>query len=200
MPKVFNRKDIANHRAQTKVDRTTSLPTCVHGNRGLVQTSHMTDGLLSFSVTPFCSASLSLGSIAEASASTELVPMLPSDLPVQRQTTAAAGIYKKGKTMISSRPAMKPQLAQSAGSAVKAYKTICKHGRRKTLCKPCQGGSICVHGKQRGWCKQCGGTALCSHGRQKSRCAECGGKGLCIHEKVRRVCSLCTPCYGKGPG
>jgi hypothetical protein len=137
--------------------------------------------------------------VPESSGSSILPPAssLPVPAPDAVTDVASGNSELESSRMNSSKEALKPQLAQSAGSAVKAYKTICEHGRRQTLCVPCKGGSICEHGKQRGWCIQCGGTALCSHGRQKSRCAECGGKGLCMHGKVRRVCSVCHVIKGE---
>jgi len=67
----------------------------------------------------------------------------------------------------------------------------CEHGKRKTICKECGGGSICEHGKQKSVCKECGGGSICEHGRQKSRCKECGGSQICEHEKRKSVCKKC---------
>ena len=32
---------------------------------------------------------------------------------------------------------------------------------------------MCEHGRQRSQCKECGGGSICEHGRQRSRCKEC---------------------------
>ena len=67
----------------------------------------------------------------------------------------------------------------------------CEHGRRRTLCKDCGGGSICEHGRRRSICKDCGGSGICEHGRQRSTCKDCGGGGLCEHGRRRCVCKEC---------
>jgi len=74
----------------------------------------------------------------------------------------------------------------------KAAKQFCEHGKRKTVCVPCKGGSICIHQKQRYWCELCGNHARCIHGKQKSRCVECRGVGTCMHGKMRSRCSHCS--------
>jgi hypothetical protein len=67
----------------------------------------------------------------------------------------------------------------------------CPHGRVRSLCKECGGGSICAHGRVRSLCKECGGGSICAHGRVRSRCKECGGANralkLSIIESVSRV-------------
>ena len=88
-------------------------------------------------------------------------------------------------------------------------KNKCEHGRRRTVCKECGGGSICEHikirnqckecgggsiwehGRQKNRCKECGGGSICEHGRQKNRCKECGGGSICEHSKVRSRCKEC---------
>ena len=67
----------------------------------------------------------------------------------------------------------------------------CEHGRRKTRCKECGGGSICEHGKQKTQCKECGGSQICEHGRRKTRCKECGGGSICEHGKQKTQCKEC---------
>ena len=115
-------------------------------------------------------------------------PTAGAVLPVQRQSSVETTNHVTGRAC--SREAVKPHAA-ATGITKKQYgKTMCEHGKRKTLCVQCKGGSICMHGKQRGWCKLCGGKARCSHGKQRSKCAQCGGKGLCIHGKVRHTCML----------
>ena len=53
---------------------------------------------------------------------------------------------------------------------------ICQHGRQRSKCKECGGGSICQHGRRRTTCKECGGASICQHGRIRSRCKECRGQ------------------------
>uniref|UniRef100_A0A0G4I1K2 CBM20 domain-containing protein n=1 Tax=Chromera velia CCMP2878 TaxID=1169474 RepID=A0A0G4I1K2_9ALVE len=72
---------------------------------------------------------------------------------------------------------------------------LCLHGRVRTTCKECGGGSVCEHGRQRSRCKECGGNGLCEHGRQRSNCKDCGGKGICEHGRIR---CRCKECGGKG--
>ena len=57
--------------------------------------------------------------------------------------------------------------------------SACPHGRQRSRCKECGGGSICEHGRQRSRCKECGGGSFCEHGRRRSRCKECGGSQIC---------------------
>ena len=51
--------------------------------------------------------------------------------------------------------------------------SACPHGRWRSNCKECGGGSICEHGRRRSTCKECGGSQICEHGRQRYRCKEC---------------------------
>ena len=73
--------------------------------------------------------------------------------------------------------------------------SICEHGRVRSICKECGGGSICEHGRVRSVCKECGGAGICEHGRQRSKCKECGGSQICEHGRVR---SRCKECGGAG--
>ena len=50
---------------------------------------------------------------------------------------------------------------------------MCEHGRVKSQCRTCKGGTICEHGRRRTQCKECGGAGLCVHSKQRSRCAVC---------------------------
>jgi hypothetical protein len=70
--------------------------------------------------------------------------------------------------------------------------SLCEHGRRRSQCKECGGVSICEHGRQRSQCKECGGVSICEHGRIRSQCKECGGASICEHNKERSKCKLCT--------
>ena len=47
----------------------------------------------------------------------------------------------------------------SASTASKAKPRKCQHGRMRSQCKECGGGSICQHGRMRSQCKECGGGA-----------------------------------------
>ena len=38
-----------------------------------------------------------------------------------------------------------------------------------------QRASASTHGRQRTQCKDCGGGSICEHGRERSRCKDCGG-------------------------
>ena len=69
--------------------------------------------------------------------------------------------------------------------------SICEHGRRRYTCKECGGGSICEHGRHRSQCKDCGGSGICEHGRVRHCCKECGGSGICEHGRVRSICKEC---------
>ena len=69
---------------------------------------------------------------------------------------------------------------------------ICEHGRRRSHCKECGGGSqICEHGRRRSICKECGGSQICEHGRERSQCKECGGASICEHGRQRSHCKEC---------
>ena len=56
---------------------------------------------------------------------------------------------------------------------IKIKRTSCIHGRVKTCCKECGGGSVCIHGKYKKYCKDCGGSAYCEHGKNKNKCKDC---------------------------
>lgn len=57
---------------------------------------------------------------------------------------------------------------------IKKTQKLCKHQRRKNICKECGGASICKHNRIRSRCKECGGASICQHQRRKSQCKECG--------------------------
>ena len=47
----------------------------------------------------------------------------------------------------------------------------CEHGvKYRSQCKVC---SACPHGRRRSECKECGGGSICEHGRIRYRCKEC---------------------------
>jgi len=70
-------------------------------------------------------------------------------------------------------------------------KQKCEHGRNKSTCKECGGGSICEHGKLKHRCVECGGGSICEHGRRKDHCVECGGASICEHGRRRSHCVEC---------
>ena len=85
----------------------------------------------------------------------------------------------------------------------------CEHGKFKTRCLDCGGGSLCEHGEIKYHCRECDGNAYCKHKIKKQRCHKCGGSNLCIHckyiqvKKLRYVESLdkkvrcCIGCFYK---
>ncbi len=63
-------------------------------------------------------------------------------------------------------------------------KRNCEHGRRRTRCADCGGGSICPHGQDRYQCRECMGAGMCQHGKQKCRCRVCrAALILCFMQK-----------------
>jgi hypothetical protein len=69
--------------------------------------------------------------------------------------------------------------------------SVCQHGRLRSTCKECVGGSVCQHGRQRSLCKDCGGGSVCQHGRQRSLCKDCVGGSVCQHGSLRSTCKDC---------
>lgn len=69
----------------------------------------------------------------------------------------------------------------------------CEHGKRRSNCKECGGGSICEHGRERSKCKECGGASICEHNRLRQDCKECGGASICEHNIQRVSCKECDP-------
>jgi hypothetical protein len=68
-------------------------------------------------------------------------------------------------------------------------KGACEHGvKYRSRCKVC---SACPHGKWRSNCKECGGGSICVHGRRRSTCKECGGSEICVHGRRRYTCKEC---------
>ena len=80
-------------------------------------------------------------------------------------------------------------LSTSSGSGRKRAK--CEHGRERSKCKECGGGSICPHGRQKPQCKECGGSNICAHGRIKQQCKACGGSAICPHGRIKSTCKEC---------
>jgi hypothetical protein len=70
-------------------------------------------------------------------------------------------------------------------------KNKCEHGRRKSRCKECIGGSICEHNKEKSRCKDCKGSQICEHSKIRSGCKKCGGGSICEHNRQRSVCKEC---------
>ena len=71
----------------------------------------------------------------------------------------------------------------------KTYK--CEHGRQKSQCKDCKGGSICEHKHIRSTCKDCKGGSICKHDCRRSICKVCKGGSICKHERERSKCKDC---------
>jgi len=69
--------------------------------------------------------------------------------------------------------------------------SICIHQKRRSRCKECDGGSICIHQRVRTACKECDGVSICIHKRQRSACKECDGGSICKHQKRRSRCKEC---------
>jgi hypothetical protein len=70
----------------------------------------------------------------------------------------------------------------------------CNHGKRKTMCKLCDGTALCKHHRQKIHCKECRpstSSAYCQHNRQRSRCHLCGGSGICKHGREKYRCKDC---------
>ena len=69
----------------------------------------------------------------------------------------------------------------------------CDHGRERSKCIECDGGSICIHQKRRSRCKECDGGSICIHQRVRTACKECDGVSICIHKRQRSACKECSP-------
>ena len=69
--------------------------------------------------------------------------------------------------------------------------TVCPHGRRRSQCRECGGGSMCPHGRQRSVCRDCGGGSICEHRRVRSKCKDCMGSQTCEHGLSRVSCDQC---------
>lgn len=67
----------------------------------------------------------------------------------------------------------------------------CEHGKRRTLCKECGGGSYCEHDKIRTDCIDCKGGSICEHEKRKRDCLECNGSQRCEHGKRKARCKEC---------
>ena len=72
--------------------------------------------------------------------------------------------------------------------------SICEHDRIRSDCKECGGSQICEHDRIRSTCKECGGSQVCEHDRQHQYCKECGGSQICEHDRRRSECPICDPC------
>ena len=73
---------------------------------------------------------------------------------------------------------------------------MCEHGKRRSQCKDCGGGSICEHGRLRNRCKECDGARICEHGEQRSDCSTCSAYNFCEEHGFRlSACiSKCKQC------
>lgn len=68
----------------------------------------------------------------------------------------------------------------------------CKHNKRKSYCKECNGNQFCKHNKRKSNCKECGGTQICKHNKLKYRCKECRGGSICEHNRIKSGCKECV--------
>ena len=84
-----------------------------------------------------------------------------------------------------------PDVREFEQKEKRAKRKSCEHGRQRSQCKECGGGSICEHGRQRSRCKECGGSGICEHGRVRRQCKECGGSGICEHGIQEAKCKVC---------
>lgn len=73
----------------------------------------------------------------------------------------------------------------------------CPHGKLKSRCIDCDGGSMCPHGRSKYECIPCGGTQICEHLKQKPKCLQCGGSQLCQcgQRKSDRYDGWCASCF-----
>jgi hypothetical protein len=67
----------------------------------------------------------------------------------------------------------------------------CEHGRRKSQCRDCGGGSFCEHKRRKSRCRDCGGASFCEHVRIKSKCKNCKGSSICEHNRQKSACKNC---------
>ena len=49
----------------------------------------------------------------------------------------------------------------------------CHHGRKRYLCKECDGDGISEHKKQKAFCIICRATQICKHNKEKYGCKIC---------------------------
>lgn len=73
-------------------------------------------------------------------------------------------------------------------------------GRKLKTCTQCRERSTqyrvrskCEHGKQKTQCKECGGGSMCEHGTRRTQCKACVGGSICEHKRVRSHCKTCRP-------
>ena len=113
-----------------------------------------------------------------------------------RKLELESTIKKKRKTTTTHPPSAQRDPISKDGHQTKKQAgrskvSTCEHGRCKTECKDCGGGSICEHGRIKSKCKDCGGGPFCEHGRIKSLCKECGGGSICEHSRRKSECKEC---------
>ena len=75
----------------------------------------------------------------------------------------------------SQRHALSARAAAHQVQGMRRRQHLREHGRQRSVCKECGGGSICEHGRVRSTCRDCGGASICEHGRRRGYCKECGG-------------------------
>ena len=59
----------------------------------------------------------------------------------------------------------------------------CIHGKRKYICKDCEGSQIRVHKKIKYYCKYCEGSQICQHKEVKNACRLCRVEYFVENEK-----------------
>lgn len=69
--------------------------------------------------------------------------------------------------------------------------SFCEHGKRTSNCSICKGGSICEHNKNRSKCRVCHGGSICEHGTRRSYCRKCKGGEICEHNRRKAECCIC---------
>jgi hypothetical protein len=111
-----------------------------------------------------------------------------------------------GRAAASSTTNKRPR-AGAAGARAKRPRAklgknkMCEHGRRKTRCRDCGGGSMCVCFLLRAQSRVCSsctpvgvwfrraavaGTGhRCDHGRIRTACVDCSGGAICEHKRQR---------------
>ena len=138
--------------------------------------------------------------------------LLQKDSSPPRPSAASAGLELRE---VQSRGLRQEDSGGSDQSEVAAQcpgkRGHCIHGKYRSRCLLCGGGSICVHNKLRTRCMACGGNAICihhvikysckecrkkygntcPHGRTKAMCKECGGSAYCRHGKRKARCWEC---------
>jgi len=67
----------------------------------------------------------------------------------------------------------------------------CIHGKDRTFCVDCGGGSICIHLKRKYECRICSPHHYCNHNKRLGNCPICNKSSFCIHSKKPKLCVIC---------